>query len=497
MFEVRNLHSFSYYLIYLQKVPIFSVCGFNNAIVIGKMEDANLIAVETYIRDDLPKILENFAKEERELSSREKSFFFSSKYVQNMADFKFMEGEKILIKEIVNHVKVKHSSPMLPSVVDASGKNVKNDMKGIVETSIGLIFGENLEESHNKHRSTKEKLESLVAKMTESYKVKYPSIVETHENRINLDTSSSDNIKAEVTCAFCKKDVNISCKKSGTWILSNLKRHMDSYCVVIKMEQEETKTIQNEIISSTEANNQDDTFIIQQNLFKTQLTLQSIKMCNTSIQNKEQEDDCECEINSKGSKVIAQIKVAKIPPDGNCLIGAAVHQFHHVKIASDDYKKHVIQLRKNIVDHIRNNLEQYERYLAGHAKYANKEKKGTIETCHEFLDSYLSKEGFWCGTESMKAISELLKTNIVVFTERGEVYFAHPFDSSFKNVMMFAYRFFSQKNSNEQIVNAERDHYDSVIRLDDSVIEMCSFYLLLRCAKSRSLNLTDDVITLD
>lgn len=488
MFEVKDLHPFSFYLIYSQKrhFPIFSVCGFNNEKVLGKMEDANLIAVETYIRGDLPKILENFAKEGKELSPIQKSFLFSSKYALNMTDFKFMEGEKMLIKEIVHHVK--NSSA-------AARQKVKDDRKGTIVTSIGLIFGEHLEESQNKNEAAKEKLESLVAKMTETYKVKYPSFVEIHESRIDLDVSSLDNIKAKVTCAFCENHVNISCKKSGTWVLSNLKRHFDKYCPVMK--QKRTQNMQNEIISSTdhnlELNNQDAT---QQNLFKTQLTLQSIKMSNTTFQNKEEEDDCKCEINSK---VTAQVKVSKIPADGDCLIGAAVHQFYHVKIASDDYKNHVIQLRKNIVDHIRNNLGEYEQYLMGriYTKRVKREKKETIKTCQEFLDSYLSKQGHWCGSESMKAISELLKTNIVVFSERGEVYFAHPYDISFKTVIMFAFRISSQTNTSEKIPNTERNHYDSVIKLDDSVIKICSSLLLPKNTKLHSPNTTDDAITIN
>lgn len=454
------------------------------------MEEANLIAVETYIREDLPKILKNLVKEGEELSLKEKSFFFSTKYARNMADFKFMEGEKILIKEIVNHIKVKESS----RAVDAADKKIEDDRKGTVETSIGLIFGENFEECQNKHKGAKDKLESLVARMTENYKTKYPSIVEIHENCIDLDVSSSDSIKAKVTCVFCKSNVNISCKKNGTWILSNLKRHFDSYCP--KMEQKETQKMQSEIISSTdnslEANNQDAAFTTQQNLFKTQLTLQSIQMSNMSFRNGDEGDDCETEM---APRIIAQIRVSKIPADGDCLIGAAVHQFYRVKIASDDYTKHVTQLRKNIVDHISNNLEQYERRLMDRIhvkepKRAKEEKKGTVEKCKEFLDNYLAKKGRWCGSESMKAISELFETNIVVFSEGGHVYFGHPFDSSLKNVMMVAFRLPSQ-------INTERNHYDSVIKLDESCIAVCSINLLLNNAKLCSLNQIDDVIALE
>lgn len=58
------------------------------------MEDENLRIVEAFIREEFPKILDNYTKEEKQLSTTEKSFFFSTKYVQNMAQFKFMEGEK-------------------------------------------------------------------------------------------------------------------------------------------------------------------------------------------------------------------------------------------------------------------------------------------------------------------------------------------------------------------------------------------------------------------
>lgn len=475
---------------------IFSVCGFNNERVLGKLEDTNLAAVEDYIRNDLPKVLENFAKEEKVLNSIEKSFFFSTKYAQNMADFKFMEGEKILIKEIVKHVK--NSSP----IANATKKKIKDDQKTI-KTVLGQIFGEmpngeSLGESQkeeNEIKEIKEKLELLVAKTTEEYKTK-SSVEQIHETRIDLDVSSLDNIKAKITCAFCENSVNVSCKANGSWILSNLRRHFDQYCP--QMQQQKKQEMQNKIVTSTdndfEVNNQDAPPINEHKLFKAQITLQCVKMTNTVLQNEESSDDCECEITPK---LIAQIKVCKIPADGDCLIGAAVHQIYHVKVNSDDYKNHVIQLRKNIVNHIRDNMQLYERDLMNriYTKYAKKEIKSTDEACQKFLNGYLSQPGHWCGSESMKAISELFKTNIVIFSERGEVYFGYPFDSSFKNVLMFSYRLSSQVNSSEQIV--ERNHYDSVIKLDDSVIEMCSFHLLLKCAKLSSLNKIDDVINLE
>lgn len=503
---------------------IFSVCAFNNAKVLSKMQDENVIAIEKYVREKLPTIFEIFAKEGKELSTTEKSFFYSIKYVKNTAEFEFMEGKRILIKEIVNHIQTKNSSHVADCVSKAT-ENCKDDRKNIVNTSIGLVFGdlERWKESKKKiavkpNDDYKKNLLKALVEMNKSYTTRFPSLnpTESSEELIDLNLTNINSIKANVRCIFCKeKTYSISCKKTGSWILSNLKRHYDSCCAPEKNEQKipkknEDTSLKNEnkgvnsdlgqeASNSSKLNtlnsNQGAVFIAQYNIFKTQLILQNIKMTNTSHNNEEEERYCEL---GTDPKEFEQMKLCKIPSDGDCLLGAAVHQFYHVKIGSDEYKQRVIQLRLDVVDHIRTNLELYERNLMD--RIYDKCPKTKLENpteilCNTFLNEYLIKQGHWCGSESMKAISKLLKSNIVVFSERGEVYFGESFNASYKNVIMVAFRLSKSENHGEKISNMERNHYDSVVKLNENVIEMCFSNLMLKHVKS--LEKTVDVICLE
>lgn len=73
------------------------------------------------------------------------------------------------------------------------------------------------------------------------------------------------------------------------------------------------------------------------------------------------------------------------------------------------------------------------------------------------MNSLLSKSTTWGGTESLKAISELEKINIIIFSEDDKPYFPFEFKDDYTRTVAIASRLNETKT--------KRDHYDSIILL--------------------------------
>lgn len=131
------------------------------------------------------------------------------------------------------------------------------------------------------------------------------------------------------------------------------------------------------------------------------------------------------------------------------------------------------------MDYISENKSLFERDVRGRIVEDGKKIKNFDEECALFL-SDLSKQGFWGGSESLKAVSLLYKANILIFNENGHFYFTNDAKITNDQSVIISFRCASGN------VDAVRDHYDSVceIRLND--IYICAKELLKRYMKSFS-----------
>lgn len=203
----------------------------------------------------------------------------------------------------------------------------------------------------------------------------------------------------------------------------------------------------------------------------------------------------ECDIVFSTGKTL-KIRVCPIPSDGDCLFGAIVHQHLFLEVGSDKYVQRVAELRKEVVLHLKDNLKLYERELLGHI-YEKKSKITNFkEECHRFIEDYLSKEHHWAGAESIAAISFLFKTNIIIFDECGDVRFANSYNPSYNNIITLVYRV-SKAIQKENISNIVRNHYDSIVKLTDDVVNECAATLTANYTNTCAMKTNSDTIFIE
>lgn len=84
--------------------------------------------------------------------------------------------------------------------------------------------------------------------------------------------------------------------------------------------------------------------------------------------------------------------------------------------------------------------------------------------------------------------------NIVVFTEKGCVYFATKFEPKFDRTIMIAFRIANPLN--EDMSNANRNH-DSVVKVETNIFTTVVHDLITKYLKSNALKASDSVIIVD
>lgn len=269
---------------------------------------------------------------------------------------------------------------------------------------------------------------------------------------------------------------------SGYWIPSNIKKHFASYHIKdetakkrkiedsnagssvnkLKMSSlESQQTLQLKIepdLSQKEVTDSIQASLNAEDALYQQLSTQNIEMTKISIGNNEKVVEFFVQYNLADDSTNSQVKVCRIDPDGNCLFGSIVHQLFHVKIGSSSYLALIEKLRQDVVQYIKTNLDCFigclkERVFEQNDKSDdNKDKKkyfknlntdGWRKECLKFVDSYLSENHNWGGSETIQAICGECNLNY----RNGSI-----FDKSIA------------------ISNRNRNHYDSVVGMNETTM---------------------------
>lgn len=106
--------------------------------------------------------------------------------------------------------------------------------------------------------------------------------------------------------------------------------------------------------------------------------------------------------------------------------------------------------------------------------YTKMDRIVSVSECKDFIDKYLSKQGYWGGGETLQAVSEIHKVNIVVIRNDGNIDFAVDFNNNFKQSITLAYR-----NNN---------HYDSVSDMSEATIHSFANLLAKKYDSSKNNN---------
>lgn len=181
------------------------------------------------------------------------------------------------------------------------------------------------------------------------------------------------------------------------------------------------------------------------------------------------------------------LQVADICADGSCLFGSLAHQLYKFKL---DSRKHVNakkKLRKDVVQYIQDHRSEFEFELKG-CVYDDCENKGIKVddlsfACTNFLEKILPLESTWGGNESLKAVSRMNAVNILIVNEHGNSYFTNMFDTKLKKTVILAFVCISEckqeidgnqigtcNESEIEVANAKRNHYNSVVKIEQNDI---------------------------
>lgn len=168
-----------------------------------------------------------------------------------------------------------------------------------------------------------------------------------------------------------------------------------------------------------------------------------------------------------------------------------------MKIGSDEHILASRKLRIDNIAHIKKNLPLYERDIKGriYERFLENKIHDFPKRCKIFLDESLGSDGFWAGSESLKAMAGITETNIIVFSEKGELYFGNRYDRDYKRSIMIAFRITDPKSND--VSNTNRNHYDSVTKVSDQDIFESAERLIKQYLNSRSLQENNDVILID
>lgn len=221
-----------------------------------------------------------------------------------------------------------------------------------------------------------------------------------------------------------------------------------------------------------------------QSLISKQIAKQLLNMFEVSINNNEMPESFTLHY-KKPSDELRSIgaEFTHIKGDGDCLYGAIIHQLFGYSIGSDKYKAAIISLRRDVVSTIRSNYSDFEISLKGsvYEKFEamNKDVADIDQECALHLDEMLTV-GFWGGGETVKAASQIHKVNILIMSEGEDSRFTFGFNKSFDRTLLIAFRLAGKRSS-------IRDHYDSVVRIEDTDI-----YDLSKCLSTTSYIIEDD-----
>lgn len=312
--------------------------------------------------------------------------------------------------------------------------------------------------------------------------------------------TAGDQIYGNITCLICqhqnkknnrKKRVSYyRSKEKCYWVMSNFTKHLTNFHRLSsirgpkKMSTKANSDEENNINKTNDLNEIDDddsvfvieevavemkppkierdaNFSFERTTLYNQLAHQIGEMIGEVILHDDQQDQMQFYRNENMSDK-AQLTVAKIPGDGNCLFSAIVHQIWHHEIDSAEHETATSQFRKYVVDYILHpeNFRSFEYHLQDRVyeyyERKSKQKSKIInmrDECKKFVRDILSKDGEWGGYETMVAASKIHSTNIIVIDELGSCYISGDTNKMHARTIALAYRMGA---------NNIRNHYESV-----------------------------------
>lgn len=210
------------------------------------------------------------------------------------------------------------------------------------------------------------------------------------------------------------------------------------------------------VIQSVDTSN--EVYSSLHSIIYNQVSSQLLRMLENADKNGEEQ----IEMSFICANKVRTLKTVSIAGDGNCIFGAFAHQLYDTNLKSKDHSMMTEQLRSKVVSYIRENRSSFKYELQNRVydKFPNISIENMDAECSEFILN-LSKNGFWGGCETIKAVYSIFQVNILIINENDGYYFPIRFDPSFEKTLLLGYKLCQNRSSIEK-----RNHYDSIIHID-------------------------------
>lgn len=367
-----------------------SIRGFNNALVFCHMDEEDIMDTEKYVQTKLPDFLEKHFNGD----TQQYSLFFGS-YATDPTQFEFSRGEIKVMKLRVAQVKsIADNADEGLQVFECNNfKNLAQMMKSkLCDTPFGPFFSNRKEiDTANKIFDVEKEKKDLIAKVQKKIdKMKdVEPKTEFSPDSINVWVEGGINLKGSILCCLCGSDSKHKESKvyyqrslhSGYWVLSNYDTHINRHHnkphenkdknVPVQQNRQKTTSLEIEIVPGTNAEKHDDATNDEsqnaecvneevqsfEDAIKTQIFKQNINMINVTLAKKE---DIRIFISQSPMKLPQKkVQICTIEGECNCLYAAKAHQLFGDKINSPQHKQQATKLRADVVEHIKENFEQY------------------------------------------------------------------------------------------------------------------------------------------
>lgn len=435
-------------------------------------------------------------------------------FSQNPSGFHFLRGEKSFIRQLVTHVN---------KIVDENGPNTglerfkckeKRKRKTHFKQSAQIGVRTNANDGNDATTIQKNDMSTQSNEPNElktnlfgrikNCLLKLHADVDVElldESIVHVD-KTQDKITGMVNCVVCKNNGKKKVyydRVTGNWVITNFQKHLQSKHKLSQVDSD-TKQQKIDIVDADNTNrktnetettaahsingnlkdydNKSNSNVLNRTTVKieksenwlyNQLTAQINIMMQAVLESSEEEHHMAFKLN----KNMHHLSVATISGDGNCLFAAIVHQLWQYPINSTKHKEATKQLRSEVVQYILANYESFEFNLKDRV-YESKQKSQVTDMateCKSYVRTVLSCDGNYGGFETIAAVSEMFKVNILTFVE-DDVFCFHTTKKIHGETIALAYRKGLDLNG-QQI----RNHYDSVYDVKPEHLLSISGYL--------------------
>lgn len=426
---------------------------------------------------------------------------FGKTFSENPSEFHFLRGEVSFIKQLVDHVK---------RTVDGNGANTGLDRFKYKEKRArkanrkqraqfdaqhdapNMKTNDEPKAEKNNMSHTVYELNQLKANLFGRIKMCFNTYqasvgVELFDESMVDVQIENNKIIGKVNCVICKKNKPKKVYYDdvvGRWVTTNFKKHLQTSHPDCKQQilddeisnnNHSTESDQISFVDSTakksKEGNEADLVCMRKIVVKIektdnwlyhQIATQINEMVQAVLTNGDEEGTMEFQLENNK---ICRLSVAKISGDGNCLFAAIVHQLWKYPVNSAQHIEAVKQLRSKVVEYILGNFESFE-FILKDRVYDLKEASEISDIsaeCKSYVQFVLSRNGEYGGFETIKALSELYKVNILTFLEDSSCAF-HNKEKIHEKTIAIAYRFWNKDGQRT------RNHYDSVYDMNPEYI---------------------------